>query len=121
MESDSARPELRAWRELEQLVRHLGEELAAFRRRALQAEARLRAAEGDGAAAATAAAAALTASPPAVAPAGAAPAARPERVAELERENAELRARLDRATGRTQEMLDRLRFLRQQHGLIKER
>ena len=40
--SGSERPELRAYRELEMLVRHLGEELAAFRRRALAAEGQLK-------------------------------------------------------------------------------
>jgi hypothetical protein len=95
LESDSERPELLAWRELEQLVRHLGDELSTFRRRALQAEARLRSAEGNGGA------------------------VQPERVADLERENAELRERLERSTDRTKQMLDRLRFLRQQHGLVK--
>ena len=40
--SDSERPEALAFRELEQLVRHLGDELAGFRRRALVAEARVR-------------------------------------------------------------------------------
>jgi len=94
------RPELRAFDELSQLVRHLGDELAAFRRRALQAEARLRAYEGVG---------------------GSGPTADPERVAQLERENAELRARLDGATERTRQMLERVRFLRQQHELGRER
>ena len=40
--SDSDRPEHRAYRELELLVRNLGDELAGFRRRALMAEARLK-------------------------------------------------------------------------------
>ena len=39
----SVRPELASFRELELLVRHLGDELASFRRRALTAEARLKA------------------------------------------------------------------------------
>jgi len=91
-----------AFRELEQLVRHLGEELAGFRRRALQAETRLKAAEAEVASAHAAARAA----------AGDAP---HPRVAELERENAQLRRRLDDATNRTRQMIDRVRFLRQQH------
>ena len=95
-----------AFRELEQLVRHLGEELAGFRRRALQAETRLKAAEAEVAAAHASAHAAARAA------AGAAP---HPRVAELERENERLRRRVDDATNRTRQMIDRVRFLRQQH------
>ena len=73
--SDSERPEITAFRDLEQLVRHLGDELAGFRRRALLAESRLR---------------------------------------ELETENAVLRGRLESATERTRQMLERVRFIRQQ-------
>jgi hypothetical protein len=82
-----------AFDELEQLVRHLGDELANFRRRALQAETRVKELEGasDGALVSSAA------------------------MAKLERENATLRARLEKATTRTREMLERVRFLRQQH------
>jgi hypothetical protein len=96
--SDRAQPDSGselAFRELEHLVRNLGEELATFRRRAHQAEARLKAlgttGAGDGAA--------------------------EERVAALEAENARLRGRLEQATDRTRAMLDRVRFLRQQHVL----
>ncbi len=64
-----------AFAELEQLVRHLGEELAAFRKRAHAAEARLKA---------------LGATPQGDASAE-------ERLAALEAENAKLRARLDEA------------------------
>jgi hypothetical protein len=90
----SERADVAAFRELEQLVRNLGEEVAAFRTRALAAEARLKAIAtrgggGDGAA--------------------------EERVTRLEAENAALRARLDEAAGRTDQVLERLRFLRQQH------
>lgn len=77
---------------LEKLVNHLGDELASFRRRALQAEARVKALEG---------------SPGATR-------ASPERIEKLERENAGLRLRLEKARGRTRQMLDRVRFLRQQ-------
>jgi hypothetical protein len=82
-----------AFEELDQLVRHLGEELATLRKRALQAETRVKELEGasDGAPVSTAA------------------------MSKLERENAALRARLEKATVRTREMLDRVRFLRQQH------
>ena len=92
--SGNDRPELRAFAELETLVRHLGEELAAFRRRALAAEAQLR----DGG--------------QAPAPRGKTPLA--DRMAELESENASLRTRVTRAEERVRQMLERLRFLRQQ-------
>ena len=92
-----------AFHELEQLVRHLGDELAGFRRRALQAETRLKAAETELAAIHAAASQAAE---------GAAP---HPRVAELERENEGLRRRVDDATRRTRQMIDRVRFLRQQH------
>ena len=82
-----------AFDELEQLVRHLGDELAAFRKRALIAEGKLKELEG----------------PPDGAPASS------EDVRRLERENARLRARLETAATRAKEMLDRVRFLRQQH------
>jgi len=97
--SANDRPELRAFAELETLVRHLGEELAAFRRRALLAESQLRDA-GQG--------------PPAGAPPvrGEGPLA--DRFAELETENAALRTRVTRAEERVRQMMDRLRFLRQQ-------
>ena len=91
--SDSARPEVAAFSELEQLVKHLGDELASFRRRALQAEARLKSLESTGVKGVMS----------------------PERVQYLERENAGLTTRLDAARARTQQMIDRVRFLRQQH------
>lgn len=94
--SGNDRPELRAYRELETLVRHLGEELAAFRRRALNAEAQLKdsghghtTTKGRGAASG-------------------------ERMAQLESENETLKTRLDRAEDRVRQMMDRVRFLRQQ-------
>jgi hypothetical protein len=79
--------------QLAQLVRHLGEELAMFRKRALLAEATLRGFEsssrsGD-----------LFAE---------------QRVVELEKENADLRARLDYATTQSKAILAQVRFLRQQ-------
>ena len=91
--SDSVRPEVTAFAELEQLVKHLGDELASFRRRALQAEARLKSLESTGVKGVVS----------------------PERVQFLERENAGLNTRLDAARARTQQMIDRVRFLRQQH------
>lgn len=95
MESDRA-PELSALRQLEQLVHNLGEELASFRRRALTAEQRVRALEA-------------AATQP-VAPVS------PENLRALEGENAQLRARLAHATERTNQLLSRVRFLRQQNG-----
>ena len=90
--SDSDRPELRAFQELEQLVRHLGEELAAFRRRAIAAETQLRETGQT--------------------PRG--PSASSDRLAELESENHALRTRVTAAEERVRQMLDRVRFLRQQ-------
>ena len=94
--SDNDRPDLRAFAELETLVRHLGGELAAFRRRALTAEAQLRDAGHI----------------PVGKAKGDAPLA--DRLAELETENASLRTRVTRAEERVRQMLERLRFLRQQ-------
>ena len=91
--SDSVRPDRAAFAELEQLVKHLGDELASFRRRALQAEARIKSLESTGVKGVVS----------------------PERVQFLERENAGLTNRLDAARTRTQQMIDRVRFLRQQH------
>jgi hypothetical protein len=82
-----------AFAELEQLVKHLGDELASFRRRALQAEAKLKGLESTGVKGVVS----------------------PERMQHLERENAGLTTRLDAARARTQQMIDRVRFLRQQH------
>ncbi len=83
----------RAIRELETLVRHLADELAAFRRRALTAEAKLK--DGDGAS-------------------GANSVDLLHRVAELEATNEQLKSQLAAATTRATQMLDRVRFLRQQ-------
>jgi hypothetical protein len=95
--SDSVRPETIAFRELETLVRHLGDELAGFRRRALLAEARVRELEGQGASPVMQHQRELS-----------------DRVTQLEHENAALKGRLDAATARTKQMLDRVRFIRQQ-------
>jgi hypothetical protein len=89
-------PESAAFHQLDQLVRHLGEELAGFRRRALAAEGRVRVLEtamqqgGDSASL--------------------------ERLRILEDENADLRARVVFATERTRQLLARVHFLRQQQG-----
>jgi len=95
--SDSERPEIAAFRDLEQLVRHLGDELAGFRRRALLAESRLKEFESEERAPDMTQQVALD-----------------ERITELEHENAGLRARLESATERTRQMLERVRFIRQQ-------
>jgi hypothetical protein len=84
---------------MENLVRNVGETLAGFRRRALAAETQLR---DLGVAAGGAGSKAQRASG--------------RSVAELEAEVDELRARLEQATARTQQMLDRVRFLRQQQN-----
>ena len=92
------RPESAALRELESLVRSLVDELAAFRKRALSAEARVKGYEsamGSGA------------------KSGA-------RLATLEEENADLRARLDRAKASSKGMLERVRFLRQQAQAVEK-
>ena len=90
--SDNDRPDLRAFKELEALVRNLGEELAVFRRRAIAVEGQLK----DGG----------------PAPRGKTPSS--GRVADLEEENERLRVRLERAEDRIRQMMERVRFLRQQ-------
>jgi hypothetical protein len=91
--SDNERSEILAFRELTMLVRHLGDELATFRKRALTAESRVKAMEASGSTNNEGMA---------------------ERVAQLEAENLDLRSRLDAARGRARHMLERVRFLRQQ-------
>ena len=98
--SDSEQPDRLAFEELEQLIHALGDEMAAWRRRAHEAEARLRE---------------LTPAPGTGAP------MMPERVRELEQENRDLRQRLETARQRTKQLVDRMRFLRQQHELGAER
>jgi hypothetical protein len=90
--SAQERPDVAALRELETLVRNLIEELAAFRKRALSAEAKVKGYESaSGSGAKTGA-----------------------RLATLEEENASLRVRLDKAKSSSKGMLERVRFLRQQ-------
>jgi hypothetical protein len=95
--SDSERPEITAFLELEQLVRHLADELAGFRRRALLAESRVRELESEEAEPDVREQRAMS-----------------ERVSQLEEENSVLRSRLESATARTRQMLERVRFIRQQ-------
>ena len=94
--SDLARSDLDAFAELDGLIRALGDEMASWRRRAKHAEERVEEMER-------------------LAERGLSP-AMDARVTELERENAELRQRLDGARRRTLQLLDRMRFLRQQHA-----
>ena len=122
--SDSARPDLAAFRELEQLIRALGDEMAAWRRRAHEAESRLKATEtrlariaAEPAGAASGAAPAPIAASPAAAGQGTPSGASGQLVAALQRENQELRLRLEAARQRTRQLLDRVRFLRQQHEI----
>ncbi len=92
--SANDRPELRAYRELETLVRHLGEELATFRRRAISAEAQLK----------DAGHAPISGRGPSTG----------EQSSDLASENEALRKRLAAAEDRVRQMMDRVRFLRQQ-------
>jgi hypothetical protein len=101
--SDNDRRDLAAVRELEQLIRALGEEMAAWRRRAQQAEARLKESESTRRERSER------------------PALNADQVAALERENADLHTRLEAARVRTQQLLDRMRFLRQQEQMGVER
>lgn len=94
MASAGERPDLDALRELEDVLRHLTEELAGWRRRALTAEAKAADAarfveDGDGGAG---------------------------RVKTLQEENRGLEQRLVTARAQVQEILGRLQFLGQQQG-----
>jgi predicted RNase H-like nuclease (RuvC/YqgF family) len=97
--SDSERPDVAAYLELEQLIRALGDEMAAWRRRAHEAEARLK-----------------EVAPQALKNIGTGPSAEA-----LERENRDLKHRLDAAKKRTKQLLEQVRFLRQQHETGAER
>lgn len=103
MPGDSAASE--ALDALEAVIRSLGEELAFFRRRALDAERRLRDV--------------LASERPRAEPPGGAPAVRSAeadaaRIAALEAENADLRARMTDAAERARAVASRMRFARQQ-------
>ena len=98
MESDRAVPESQGFKQLEQLVHNVGDELAAFRKRAQIAEARVRVLEG----ALSNGADDLTL----------------DRVRALELENADLRARLGHAAQRTRQLAARVKFMRQQQGRV---
>ncbi|MES3032882.1 MAG: hypothetical protein V4813_02665 [Gemmatimonadota bacterium] len=79
--------------EITALVRALGEELATFRQRALKAEARVKELEAAG---------------------GSELVELTRRITELEGENQTLQGRIEMATERTEGLLDRVRFTRQQ-------
>jgi predicted nuclease with TOPRIM domain len=89
--SDSENPELVALAGLEEVIKHVSDELASWRRRALKAE-------GDRTG--------LGADYDVV--------SQKERIVSLEGQNAELERRLDAARGRVQDLLKRLRFLEEQ-------
>lgn len=93
--SERAQADAAAFAELDVLVRNLGDELTAMRRRALMAEARLKELESAGSG-------------------GPVQPRLADRIARLERENEALRDKLDRARERSKVMLDRVHFLRQQ-------
>jgi chromosome segregation ATPase len=94
--SDNAPTDRPPIQELGALVHHLADELAAFRRRALVSEARLKEIEGHEGGA------------------GAVNIDLASRVAHLEKDNERLQAKLETATSKAKQMLDRVRFLRQQ-------
>jgi prefoldin subunit 5 len=102
-ESDNSGADQVALVELEGLLRVLGDEMAGLRRRAQQAEARVREFEQ------------------AEATRSSAPGVPDPRVVALERENEELRRRLDGARSRTLQLIARMRFLRQQQAQGEER
>ncbi len=90
------RPDFRALDELEQLLRHVGEELAAWRRRSLKAESELQEYKNKGG----------SSSGPEMVQAR-------QRVIELEMENQQLRQRVDTARERVATIESRLTFLAQ--------
>jgi hypothetical protein len=110
------RPDVAAFRELELLVRHLSDQLAGYRRRALGAEARVRELEQRTQAleeALTAARAQAVAPVPMVLPSAG--------DARLEAENRQLRQRLAEARERASVLVERVRFVRQAAGRGGER
>jgi hypothetical protein len=92
--SHDERPEFRALEELQEVLRGVGDELAAWRRRAQRAEAML--GEGHDAV------------------------ANRERMVELEAENRETQVRLAAARARVEELMKRLQFLEDQMALEEQ-
>ncbi len=99
MASNYERPDLAALAELEQLLRHLGDEVAGWRRRTLKAEGELQEARSRGG---------VLAGPELLQ-------AR-QRVIELEVENQALRQRIEGARARLQSLSSRLAFLETEEG-----
>ena len=96
--SEPERPDAASLRDLKSVVRSLVDELAAFRKRALAAEAKLKGFESaTGSTAKTGA-----------------------RLANLEEENARLRAQVEKARSSTKGMLEKVRFLRQQAQAVEK-
>ncbi len=95
--SNGERPEIHALNQLEDVLAHVTDELASWRRRALKADGQ-RADLGDYDV--------VTAR---------------ERVTELERENGELHERLDQARQRVEGLLSRLRFIEEQVTVEEQR
>ncbi len=93
------RPDQKAMADLEQLLHHLAEELAGWRRRTLKAEAELQGVRADGG---VLAGPELNQSR--------------QRVIELEVENQALRQRIDGARERLKTLAGRLNFLEQHSG-----
>lgn len=93
------RPDQKALADLDQLLHHVAEELAGWRRRTLKAEAELQEAKAHGG---VLAGPELTQSR--------------QRVIELEMENQALRQRIDGAKERLRTLAGRLSFLEQQSG-----
>jgi predicted nuclease with TOPRIM domain len=89
--SSSENPEFAALRELEDTIKHVCDELAAWRRRALKAEGDREELGGDHDVVGL-----------------------KERILSLEEKNAELQRRLDNTRGRVQDLMKRLRFLEEQ-------
>lgn len=96
MASNYERPDLRAFDELEHLLRNVGEELASWRRRSLKAEAELQEAKSRGG---------LVAGPELI--------QAKQRIIELEIENQSLRQRVESARERVHALANRLSFLEQ--------
>lgn len=99
MASNYVRPDLSALAELEQLLKHLGDEVAGWRRRTLKAEAELQDARTRGG---------VLAGPELL--------QSRQRVIELEVENQALRKRIEVARERLQALSSRLAFLESEEG-----
>jgi len=99
MASNYERPDFRALAELEQLLRHLGDEVAGWRRRTQKAEAELQEARSRGG---------VLAGPELI--------QSRQRVVELETENQALRRRIEGARERLSALSARLAFLEAEDG-----